>query len=286
MLTEELNYGLGWIESPPDDADYPIDDLYAVAGVDPLDTLPASYVAPDPYPPVLNQGSTPQCVAYSSATLKAYEDLRDQGPAPYNEGAFFTQIGGTVNGAIIRNAMASMLATGYPVVGSAARKIAAYYAVPVERTALCSAIATFGPLVIGTPWANSWFHPVNGVLPAFDVQVGGHAIAAIGWDDRGLHLRNSWGSGWGNGGDAILPWDQLGHVREAWKCVDVIEPKPVPPPRPPVAKTFVTVRRGQTLGGIAKAAHITLARLLAFPDNARYRRNPNLIHIGDRVRIK
>ena len=45
--------------------------------------------------------------------------------------------------------------------------------------------STSGPIVVSTTWYRSWFHPVNGVLPAADVAVGGHAIVAYGWDAKG-----------------------------------------------------------------------------------------------------
>jgi GH25 family lysozyme M1 (1,4-beta-N-acetylmuramidase) len=59
-----------------------------------------------------------------------------------------------------------------------------------------------------------------------------------------------------------------------------------PTATPPPAKAFHTVVRGDTLSGIAAAHHLTLARLLAFPENKRFRANPSLIHPGDRVRVK
>lgn len=84
------------------------------------------------------------------------------------------------------------------------------------------------------------------------------------------------GSSWGSTGRCRLPWAQLGHVEEAWKAVDVVA-------RP---RAFVTVRAGDTLGGIARAHGLTLAALLAFTENRPYRANPSLIHPGDRVRVK
>ncbi len=54
--------------------------------------------------------------------------------------------------------------------------------------------------------------------------------------------------------------------------------------RPPI--TTVTVKAGDTLSGIASMHGLTLAALLAFPENARYRANPGLIHPGDVVRVK
>lgn len=54
--------------------------------------------------------------------------------------------------------------------------------------------------------------------------------------------------------------------------------------RPPIAT--VAVKAGDTLSEIAAAHKLTLAALLAFPENAKYRANPGLIHPGDIVRVK
>jgi len=65
------------------------------------------------------------------------------------------------------------------------------------------------------------------------------------------------------------------------------KPKPVPRPKPkPPVKAYHTVHSGDTLSAIAKEHHITLKRLLAWSENAKYRKNPNLIHAGDRVRVR
>ena len=54
--------------------------------------------------------------------------------------------------------------------------------------------------------------------------------------------------------------------------------------RPPI--TTVTVKSGDSLSDIAAAHGLTLKALLAFPENAKYRVNPGLIHPGDVVRVK
>ena len=54
--------------------------------------------------------------------------------------------------------------------------------------------------------------------------------------------------------------------------------------RPPIVT--VTVKAGDTLSEIAEAHGLTLKALLAFPENAKYRANPGLIHPGDIVRVK
>ena len=54
--------------------------------------------------------------------------------------------------------------------------------------------------------------------------------------------------------------------------------------RPPIVT--VTVKAGDSLSAIASTHGLTLAALMAFPENARYRANPGLIHPGDIVRVK
>lgn len=224
-MTDFADRGLGWIPSPEDARDFPLAAAFDALGLDAPDALPASYHVPAPLYPVLDQGSSPMCVAYSAAAEQGWFDLRDSGLALFDEPLFFARIGGTVNGAVIRVALAERLKDGYPVDGHAdqagAHRIAAYYAVPVTRADLCAAIQSFGPVVIGTPWYHRWFAPVGGVLGTPDYSVGGHAILAVGWDATGLRLRNSWGADWGQGGEATLPWAQLHYLREAWKAVDV-----------------------------------------------------------------
>jgi hypothetical protein len=53
--------------------------------------------------------------------------------------------------------------------------------------------------------------------------------------------------------------------------------------RPPI--TTVTVKSGDGLRKIAGAHGLTLMALRAFPENAKYRAKPGLIHPGDVVRV-
>jgi hypothetical protein len=55
---------LGALRSPADARDFPLAQLLAATG--PVAADPTSWVEPNT-PPVTNQGTTPQCVAYSSA---------------------------------------------------------------------------------------------------------------------------------------------------------------------------------------------------------------------------
>ena len=54
--------------------------------------------------------------------------------------------------------------------------------------------------------------------------------------------------------------------------------------RPPI--TTVSVKAGDSLSVLASSHGLTLKALLAFPENAKYRTKPGLIHVGDVVRVR
>jgi hypothetical protein len=231
------DHGLGALPSPPDDRDFPIEQLYALTGQEKAIVIPAVYYAPNETYAPLNQGTTPQCVAYSSGAMKLCQD----GMWPLDAGTFFKRIGGGPNGAITRNAFDQLLKVGYPP-DEANHMIGSYYAVRVIQAEIQAAIMAFGPVVLSVTWYHSWFTPIGGVLPAEDYPAGGHAILAFGWDSKGLRLRNSWGTKWGNGGDCYLPWSMLNAVGEVWKAVDTIPtPAPIPPAPVTTSRTAVNI---------------------------------------------
>lgn len=225
-------FGTGALQSLPDERDFKIEDLYAAAGVDlAAVSLPEIYVVPN-RPPILNQGTTPMCVAYSTSSLKSYQDRDDQIPPKFwnfDESLFFRQIGGTSQGAYLRNAMDRLLKVGYPVVsvGEADKhKIKAYYSVSKDLTSIKVAVKLYGELVLAMPWYHSWLSSpkssANYVLPRPDYAIGGHAIVIDGWNDgwNSLRLRNSWGLKWGYNGDCYLPYSYIGSIWEIWKSLD------------------------------------------------------------------
>jgi len=108
-VTDDLSaYGLGALPDAPDERDYPLSALYAAEGLTASVVLPASYAAPG-MPAVLDQHATPICVAYSSSTVKAWQDKRDQERFfDFDEPAFFAAIEGTAQGAYVRDAMERM----------------------------------------------------------------------------------------------------------------------------------------------------------------------------------
>lgn len=196
-------------------------------------------------PPVTDQGTTPRCVAHSSAYDQNQHDRPELGRFNQMDAAlFFTEIGGTADGAYMSNALARRRDVGYPERVSVAaaggypsqdanpntdtHRIASFRAIPLTVDDLKAAFSTPGPdgkthgVLMTVEWAHSWFHPfASGKLPAFDYEAGGHAIWLRGWNDSyGFRIRNSWGTDYGVSGDVFIPYANLTHVWGAWQTVD------------------------------------------------------------------
>lgn len=231
-------YGMGGIQSPPDERDMQVSDLLAaLSGKDEYKagavSLPSSYRAPG-LPPVMDQGTTPMCVAYSSGSMKNWQDKRDLDKFfNFDESRFFYSIGGGPNGAVARYALDRMLNYGYPEHGgvyASRHKITAYYSVDKSMSIIKHAIMRLGPILMLGPWYNNWIYNIPGsaILPRPDWGGNGHQVLVVGWDDdKGLEFQNSWGTLWGNNGRAWMPyWYAVNTMWEFWKTVDQITDKP------------------------------------------------------------
>ncbi|MFJ9849426.1 C1 family peptidase [Streptomyces sp. NPDC101150] len=86
-----------------------------------------------------------------------------------------------------------------------------------------TALAKGLPVAVAMPVHNSFF----GVTPraaasysysptAGDPMAGGHAMAIVGYNSKGVRVENSWGSGWGDHGFINLSWKFL--TDQAWEA--------------------------------------------------------------------
>ena len=68
----------------------------------------------------------------------------------------------------------------------------------------------FGFTVYDSFEAGSWFSQPPYVMPlpqSGEGVLGGHAVLGVGYDDaKGVEVRNSWGTGWGDAGHFYMPW--------------------------------------------------------------------------------
>lgn len=225
-------FGLGRLPDPPDPRDHPLTRYLTVTP-----GLPSYYYA-HPYPIVLDQGQTPDCVGYSGSSYRATEEARDEHRILTFDGAdlyaLAKRIDGhpTEDGTDIRSAAKQLVAIGglvktSPVAAEVGtRHRIASYARLSSVGEILTAIHATGGAWLGSSWYESWFSPVNGVLPAPDTVAGGHAYRAIGW--RGypgavqLRCVNSWGTGWGQRGLFWLPAAYIDFADfDCWTTLDV-----------------------------------------------------------------
>jgi hypothetical protein len=87
--------------------------------------------------------------------------------------------------------------------------------------------------------------------------LGGHAFAIVGYNERGFVVQNSWGRKWGAAGFGILPYDDwIEHATDAWACalgVPVLLPNGKGSMRSLVASRW-PIASGRSLTRIERAA--------------------------------
>jgi len=143
-------------------------------------------------------------------------------------------------------------------------EITQYARVSTDVLSVKAAIANNNPVSVAATLYHSFASPVNGVVPmpsAAEIaggSWGGHAFVIVGYDDDKMSvegvpgcflIRNSWGTGWANGGYAWIPYAWFtAYVWETWTITDVLGTVPPPPPPPPQPITAtLTVTPAKTL---------------------------------------
>lgn len=239
-------FGLGWSKDPPDHRDLLWEQIASSR------MLPTRYVW-GAAGPVLNQGQTPQCVAYSTASMKAVEEWVEQHkPGTYGPwygfatGTFYQwckQNDGAPNqaGTSIRVAMTLLKNYGYPANAIRGRVSDAPSPISERRYPISSyvrlmtihdlkqAIFAIGPCCFGMDVDEGIYYPrraANGVFlpPPNGRPVGGHAMVATGFDEtrQAFRIKNSWSSLWGDKGFAWMPYTWFERYDyDAWKAVDL-----------------------------------------------------------------
>jgi len=86
-----------------------------------------------------------------------------------------------------------------------------------------------GPVVVGTNWHTRMNNPRNGIIRARGKLLGGHAymLTGINCRRRLVRILNSWGTSWGRGGHAFIPFGDLAKLIRAQGevCLAVEIPK-------------------------------------------------------------
>lgn len=208
--------GFGRLHIPDErDADYPLT-------ADPSDVEVTSVLWGAPR--AMDQGDTPQCVAYAwVGALAAYPTPRPRGTAEWaalpDQRDLYCHAqrhdpweGDCTNprydGTSVRGGANALRGSGL---------ISEFRWAWDMDTALAH-LVQYGPIVVGTRWLAGMSDPdAEGIIRATGRSVGGHAYVIVGYDaDRDLlDGLNSWGRGWGpRGGRFWIPTDDLRRLIE------------------------------------------------------------------------
>ena len=196
-------------------------------------------------PPVYDQGELGSCTAHAIAGAVEFALMRQKAADVFTPSRLFIYynervIEGTVNedsGAMLRDGIKSVARLGapherlwpYDIARFRARPAPAVYGDGLRHQALLyrrimqrldqmkGCLASGYPFVFGFAVYESFESARvahTGVVPLptpYEALLGGHAVAAVGYDDdrSAFLVRNSWGAGWGDHGYCTMPYAYL-----------------------------------------------------------------------------
>jgi C1A family cysteine protease len=232
--------GYGWNRDLPDGRDY----MYA-APLEVLAKLPSKVDLSKECPDVYDQGQLGSCTANAIGAALEFDQIKQGKKSPFTPSRLFIYyneraIEGTINsdsGAMIRDGVKSVNELGAPPESdwpymiekfrnrppkkafTAALKNQAilYQRLTQTESQLKGCLASGFPFVFGFVVYESFESPKvakTGDAPmprADEAQLGGHAVLAVGYDERRQRflIRNSWGPGWGKKGYFTLPYPYM-----------------------------------------------------------------------------
>lgn len=151
-------------------------------------------------PPVLDQGNTYKCVAYSIHNLINYLINIKKAKDSISIDEVYNSREKKIDGMSIKEALKYVY-----------KKQNKDYSRIASIDQLKKAIIAFGPCLCALPVYSSDMQFWNGS----DYQ-GGHCVLITGYDEYGFTIMNSWGRSWGDGGYTYLPYNDIDKVLELW----------------------------------------------------------------------
>ena len=156
---------------------------------------------------VEDQGSTPQCAAYSASSYAESVLWRKTGLLPREVDAqrvysWAKQHDGDPDGdgTTLVAVLDGLKALGLVVPYCRTRTVMSPFDVK-------SAIHRYGFCLLGLNITDEWYRGNRDITSATARFVGGHAVLCVGYDKEGVWILNSWGSKWGQGGFAHIWWN-------------------------------------------------------------------------------
>jgi len=234
---KKFQFGFGWIRDFPDIRDH----AYA-APVDVTQALPPRVDLRSQCPPVTNQGSLGSCTANAIGSAHFFGQMRQNSKKAFQPSRLFIYYNerrrdGNVewdSGALIRNGFKSIAKEGvcpenlwkYDIPSFTVKPPASAYKEALKHQVLQymrvqqtlgqmkGCLADGYPFVFGfTVYSSFKIGDVKktGIMhlpTAADSMMGGHAVMAVGYDDKKQHfiVQNSWGTEWGDKGFFYMPY--------------------------------------------------------------------------------
>ena len=175
----------------------------------PLKPIPQEYSWIRNMPPILDQGQTPKCVAYSVASVLDWrKNLRegDNNGGQFNINTIYDcRKDKNVDGMSIKEALSFIKNTG--VNGYKIKGFAMVGSLEVLKRAIISNGPCLAAMMVKSSNPDFW----NG-----SEMLGGHCITIVGYNKNGFILRNSWGISWGKHGYTLLLYKDFRQLFEIW----------------------------------------------------------------------
>lgn len=183
-----------------------------------LDDLPKRYKARSYTWSVgahLDQGNEPSCVGFAwTHDLLARPAVVDMDPGfaswVYKTAQRFDAWAGEGYAGTSVIAGAKVIQKRPPAMSEGRGLIGEYRWIFGDLDALIKTLGYFGPVVFGTWWYDGMFTPDrDGYVRPTGQPAGGHAylVKAVDVRNKRFSIHNSWGTGWGQNGDAWLSFD-------------------------------------------------------------------------------
>ncbi len=225
------------LDSPPDDRDWMAENMRPKKS-----KLPPSIDLRKDMMPIRNQGIRGTCVAFAGAALKEWQEFKDNGFKDYMspEFIYWHRVNKPDEGMYVRDLLKILTGRGccpeyifpYNVLKDAekipgdSQIIAKEYRVKSYARiqtidGLKTALAIDGPCLISLD-VYSEIRPKFWRKPREDAKkLGGHAVAVVGYNDKGFILRNSWGVLWNLNGYVTFPYGDFDQAKEIWTTIDI-----------------------------------------------------------------
>ncbi len=204
--TKKIPIVSGAVPSPADTRDILLSSVQVAL---PLRQLPKNYLVPYLLR-ISDQGAKPHCVGYSAATIKEEKEMREQRKIDFDGDWIYKECKKIDNysglGTYLRVGMKILKTKGAKPLNELETeaikyKIGGYARVDdLSFDGLKSAIYQNGVIQLGfhgsnPGWKTSYIRP-----PHNGEKIWGHAISAIGFNEKYVIGQNSWGEDWGDKG--------------------------------------------------------------------------------------